>query len=650
MLVNPEVQDYLDRLQGRSRGGGLAPGRAVAATPNYAGEALGGIIRPNVSSFGFRGAIPTELTIPRFRPAPPAPSPGERGAAEQQVPGPVRGAGGSLGGEYKAAGLQKLGQGIEQMLSDLAEKRKQEQENAARANAVPALPTLQPRGGRPGAAPAVAPGAAAPPSPYPGAAPITTPAVGPAGGPNPLIGQGLGIRGSAPFSIGGGTSLPIMAQGNVSAAVTTAMLPDAVKSMVKLAASQQGMSAAAIGDYFHNGGVNLDPKTNAWCAAFVDSTLRQAGMPQLADGINRNVATNYARWGEPETPGQVQPGDIVINPQGAAVGATGGHVGIATGERTPGGGYATIAGNAPGRVVAAETFPAGSVVRAPPDAVQDFIQDNPNATPAQVAALGPTYNKDGAAPAASTVASGTGLTHPENNNPFNIKFIGQPGTIASKNTDQGDPQAVYPSYGAGVGAARDLALRKYSGGMTTAASIIADAERGWTPGNMEAAKHVADSMGVGVNDDLNLRDPAAMRSFQRALLRQEQGQGALPYFDQFASAPAPGAPSVALPPTSTAIADINKPQPTVAAAPASPQPAVVGSAGPAAAAVPLPPPRPDQQSMNVAPPSQQDLLASALAQSQPQAPPPVDPNMLAMALQGGGAPAFGGGDLGGFFG
>jgi hypothetical protein len=173
-----------------------------------------------------------------------------------------------------------------------------------------------------------------------------------------------------------------------------------------------------------------------------------------------------------------------------------------------------------------------------------------------------------------------------------------------------------------------------------AASIIA-AENGWTPGNMEAAKHVADSMGVGVNDDLKLTDPAAMRAFQRALLQQEQGPGAVPYFDRLASAPAPapaaaqgGAPAVSLPPTATGIADIVKPPPAVAAAP---QPS------PAAAA-----PSPDRQSMNVLP--QIDPLAAALAGDQGRTPPPVDPNMLAMALQGGNAPDFGNFSNGGFFG
>jgi hypothetical protein len=54
--------------------------------------------------------------------------------------------------------------------------------------------------------------------------------------------------------------------------------------------------------------------------------------------------------------------------------------------------------------------------------------------------------------------------------------------------------------------------------------------------------------------------------------------------------------------------------------------------------------------MNVPPPpSQQAMLASALAQGQGQPAPAVDQNLLALALQGGGAPDFGSAD-GGLFG
>jgi hypothetical protein len=638
MLVNPEVQDYLDRLQGRSRGGGLAPGRGAVSTPNYAGEALGGIIRPNVSSFGFRGAIPTEPNVARFRPTPPAANPAERGAAQQEVPGPVGAGARDLGGAAKAAGLEKLGQGIEQALGDIAEKRKQQQENAARANAVPALPTLHPRGGRPGAAPAVAPGAAAAPAPvpYPGAAPITTPAVGPAGGPNPLIGQDLGIRGSAPFAIGGGTSLPLIASAGGTGGTTA------------LAGYGKGVPAPlAAGSGRTPDTANVDPRLNEILAA---------GAAHLPPGYRVVVNEGYNPGGHVSASQHHVKGsgalDIqIIDPKGNPIPNEG---------NDPTGMYHQLATHAYGEMLARHpdlkgqfawggafgTVSGGNT----PDLMHfDLGGERGHIAENLPSALWAKGGGAGAPAAGGSTVAETGLTHPENNNPFNIKYVGQPGVTASKNTDQGDPQAVYPSYGAGVDEARKLALNKYNGGMTTAASIIA-ADKGWTPGNMEAAKHVADSMGIGVNDDLKLTDPAAMRSFQRALLRQEQGAGALPYFDQLANAPAQGgAPAVALPPMATAIADINKPPPTVAAAPPSPQPAVVGSAGPAAAPVPLPPPRPDQQSMNVAPPSQQDLLASALAQNQPQAPPPIDPNMLALALQGGGAPdlSFGGG---GFFG
>jgi hypothetical protein len=64
--------------------------------------------------------------------------------------------------------------------------------------------------------------------------------------------------------------------------------------------------------------------------------------------------------------------------------------------------------------------------------------------------------------------------------------------------------------------------------------------------------------------------------------------------------------------------------------------------------VPVGQPPVRQEVMNAPPPSQQDMLAAALAQGQGQPAPPVDPNMLALALQGGGAPDFGSVDGGSF--
>jgi hypothetical protein len=117
-----------------------------------------------------------------------------------------------------------------------------------------------------------------------------------------------------------------------------------------------------------------------------------------------------------------------------------------------------------------------------------------------------------------------------NNNPGNIKYVGQAGTTPSANTDQGDPQAVYASPEAGMAAMYDLLRRKYAGGKLTPAQIIAG-NMGWTPGNTQAAQNVADSMGIGVNDDIGMSDPVRAAKFMRALMKQEHGEASNQYTD-----------------------------------------------------------------------------------------------------------------------
>jgi hypothetical protein len=110
-----------------------------------------------------------------------------------------------------------------------------------------------------------------------------------------------------------------------------------------------------------------------------------------------------------------------------------------------------------------------------------------------------------------------------NNNPGNIKYANQGDAVGpSVNTDQGDPQAVYATPEAGLNAMYGLALRKFDGGKKTVMDLIA-ANGGWTPGNQQAAKNIAKTMGVGVNDEINLRDPNQLAKFGRALITQEQG-------------------------------------------------------------------------------------------------------------------------------
>lgn len=72
-----------------------------------------------------------------------------------------------------------------------------------------------------------------------------------------------------------------------------------------------------------------------------------------------------------------------------------------------------------------------------------------------------------------------------NNNPGNIKFVGQkvPGIVGpSVNTDQGDPQAVFDTPESGMRAMYSLLGKKYAGGKLTPNQMIAG-NMGWTPGN-----------------------------------------------------------------------------------------------------------------------------------------------------------------------
>lgn len=130
-----------------------------------------------------------------------------------------------------------------------------------------------------------------------------------------------------------------------------------------------------------------------------------------------------------------------------------------------------------------------------------------------------------------------------NNNPGNIKFVGQRDAVGpSKNTDQGDPQAVYATPEAGMAAMHRLLARKYAGGKTTPRQMIAG-DRGWTPGNVQAAKNVAASAGIGLDDDINFRDPTSAAKFMRGLVRQEHGPASDMYSDDMIMASIRGGPA-----------------------------------------------------------------------------------------------------------
>lgn len=134
-----------------------------------------------------------------------------------------------------------------------------------------------------------------------------------------------------------------------------------------------------------------------------------------------------------------------------------------------------------------------------------------------------------------------------NNNPGNIKFVGQktPGIVGpSTNTDQGDPQAVFATPEAGMSAMYQLALRKYNGGKKSTNDLIAG-NMGWTPGNYDAAANVANSMGIKPTDDINLNDPTMAARFMKGLILQEHGQKGALYPDAMISSVVGAQPSTA---------------------------------------------------------------------------------------------------------
>ena len=85
---------------------------------------------------------------------------------------------------------------------------------------------------------------------------------------------------------------------------------------------------ANINAFLKAGGVNLDAATTAWCAAFVNSALAQVGVT----GTGSNLATSFLNFGKAVKPGDIQRGDIAVQPRGRGPGQTGGHVGFATGQ------------------------------------------------------------------------------------------------------------------------------------------------------------------------------------------------------------------------------------------------------------------------------------------------------------------------------
>lgn len=130
---------------------------------------------------------------------------------------------------------------------------------------------------------------------------------------------------SAPRSSGGGISA-------VGAAIFGGGSGKSSGGAVDLAGGLLGKSETAnrgqINSFLKAGGVDLDAAQQAWCAGFVNSSLAQIGVK----GSGSNVANSFQNWGSAIDPSKVLRGDVLLQDRGLGAGATGGHVGFATGQ------------------------------------------------------------------------------------------------------------------------------------------------------------------------------------------------------------------------------------------------------------------------------------------------------------------------------
>jgi len=108
----------------------------------------------------------------------------------------------------------------------------------------------------------------------------------------------------------------------------------AVDAAEQLLGAHESVDAGRINAFLKRGGVDIKASQTAWCAAFVNSALAQMGIK----GNGSLTATDFAKWGASVNASDVMRGDVLVESRGQAIGATGGHVGLATGaQRVVGG-------------------------------------------------------------------------------------------------------------------------------------------------------------------------------------------------------------------------------------------------------------------------------------------------------------------------
>jgi hypothetical protein len=147
-----------------------------------------------------------------------------------------------------------------------------------------------------------------------------------------------------------------------------------LKNAMTVLGRNENKDTKVLMEYFRKGGVNWDPRgKNHWCGVFVQSSLAQAGVKGTK---GYTIASNWLNWGHEVNAQDVKPGDVlaltVYRGRGGGKitpGATGGHVGMATGKTKVENGvlYVQMYGGNQSNAATLQWYPASklSVRRAP---------------------------------------------------------------------------------------------------------------------------------------------------------------------------------------------------------------------------------------------------------------------------------------------
>ncbi len=181
---------------------------------------------------------------------------------------------------------------------------------------------------------------------------------------------------------------------------------------LRIAGKQIGLNErdqnAALQDYLSNGGVNLDPATTAWCAAFVNATLKQSGM----EGTGSNMARSFLNWGQGVE--QPQIGDLAVFSRGDPNGPYG-HVGFFQGYN-PDGSIRVLGGNQ-GDAVSVANYSADQLLGFRRGGQQGPMSTPPMGQPSMMAGTEPADPFEGMG-ALSKIAAMNGIAQDADASPF----------------------------------------------------------------------------------------------------------------------------------------------------------------------------------------------------------------------------------------